>query len=206
MYTFAGLTSNPSTLVGTWAATTDAGVVYWDGSKWNPTMVLLLTDADTAVGPSGPTGSTGPQGSAGETGTTGAVGATGSAGATGSTGQAGQTGSTGPTGATGATGPAATPVCSLQTPSTGFSITVADDIDVLALNPAGALLAGTVTLSPNPEDLDVIEIISTQAITVLTVAANSGQTISGGGALAISITTGMSWRYIASLSKWIRRF
>src|SRR5258708_36309146 len=88
-YTFAGLPSNASTQIGTWAATTDAGVVYWDGSQWNPTMVLLLTDADTAVGPTGPTG---PQGTIGITGLTGAAGTTGQSGATGPTGPGGPTG------------------------------------------------------------------------------------------------------------------
>jgi hypothetical protein len=95
---------------------------------------------------------------------------------------------------------------SVQTPTTGFSITVPDDMDLLVLNPAGSLLAGTVTLPANPEDLDAVEITSTQTITTLTVNANTGQTISGGGALSVSMTTGLSWRYIASLAKWVRRY
>lgn len=214
-YAFEGLPSGPSTPVGTWAATTDAGIVYWDGDQWNTTAVSLLTDADHTVGQTGPagsigtsgaTGSTGPMGPQGPPGAAGSAGATGPAGPIGPIGPAGPTGAAGAIGATGATGPAATPVCSLQSPTTGFAITVTDDTDILALNPAGALLTGTVTLPPNPEDLDSIEIICTQTITTLTVAANTGQSIAGGGALSISIASGLSWRYIASLSKWVRRF
>lgn len=85
-----------------------------------------------------------------------------------------------------------------------FSYFMADAVGILVLNPAGLLAAGTVNLPPNPTDGWVVEISSTRTITVLTVAAS--QPITGGGALTIGAVAGLSWRYVASINTWVRRF
>lgn len=77
-----------------------------------------------------------------------------------------------------------------QTPSTGFSYTIYDGCELLALNPAGTLATGTVTMPPNPYHTQVVIISSTKIITALTLTPNSGQsfgftptTIPAGGVL-----------------------
>lgn len=86
----------------------------------------------------------------------------------------------------------------------GFNYEIADETQILVLNPAGLLASGTLTLSSNPTDGQIIEISSTQTVTALTV--NAGQTIKGAGVLTIGASTGLSWRYIQSINTWIRRY
>lgn len=61
---------------------------------------------------------------------------------------------------------------------TGFNITMATS--GVHLNPAGTLATGTVNLPLNPPDGAVAEISSSQVITALTVAANTGDAIVNG--------------------------
>lgn len=66
-----------------------------------------------------------------------------------------------------------------QTPTTGFSYTFAAGTTVLVMNPAGTLATGTITMPAAPVDGMTISFSSTQAITALTVAGNTGQSIVG---------------------------
>jgi hypothetical protein len=68
---------------------------------------------------------------------------------------------------------------SYQTPSTGFSITLAGNIWHTILNPSGTLATGTITMPASPVDGQIVDVRTTQTITALTVAANSGQSILG---------------------------
>ena len=70
---------------------------------------------------------------------------------------------------------------------TGFVITMATN--AVHLNPAGTLATGTVNLPLNPPDGCVAEISSSQVITALTVAANSGDVIVNGVLGAASTIT-----------------
>jgi len=70
---------------------------------------------------------------------------------------------------------------------TGFVVTMT--AAVLQLNPAGTLATGTVNLPLNPPDGCVAEISSTQVITALTVAANTGDVIVNGVLGAASTIT-----------------
>lgn len=92
----------------------------------------------------------------------------------------------------------------VQVVTVGFSVQIADTTQILVLNPAGLLASGAVTLAANPTDGQVIEISSTQTITVFTVSAS--QTIRGGGAITIGAATGLAWRYIQSINTWVRRY
>jgi hypothetical protein len=65
---------------------------------------------------------------------------------------------------------------SIQTPSTGFSITVSDAWSSLILDPAGTLASGTITFPPTPSNGRIINVSSTQTVTALTLSANTGQT------------------------------
>lgn len=64
-----------------------------------------------------------------------------------------------------------------QAPATGFSYTFGSGTQVLLMNPAGTLLTGTITMPANPSDGMTITFSSSQAITTLTVSANTGQSI-----------------------------
>jgi hypothetical protein len=66
-----------------------------------------------------------------------------------------------------------------QTPTTGFSITLADVAFHVVLVPAGTLATGTITMPAAPFDGQIVNIRSTQIITALTVSPNSGQTVLG---------------------------
>lgn len=92
---------------------------------------------------------------------------------------------------------------SRQTPTTGFSVTIADDVEALVLVPAGTLLTGTVTMPASPEDGQIVRISCTQQITVLTLSPNSGQTMVG--ALTTILALG-SAEYIYELpnTRWVR--
>lgn len=88
-------------------------------------------------------------------------------------------------------------------PLTGSSIDLTDDTQILVLNPAGTIASCGVELPGSPTDGQVIEISSTQTITVFTVTAAAA--ISGAGAITINALTPLSWRYIAALTRWVRR-
>lgn len=92
---------------------------------------------------------------------------------------------------------------SLQVPLTGFAITVPANVSVLALNPAGTLAAGAVTLIAAPVDGARVLISSTQTVTALTVSANTGQTLVGA---ATTVGLGVSVEYLYQLSSktWFR--
>jgi hypothetical protein len=88
-----------------------------------------------------------------------------------------------------------------QAATTGFSYTFPVGITTLILNPAGTLATGTVIMPAAPADGMTITISSSQIITLLTVSANTGQSIvsavttllAGGGAKYIYRATGTTW-------------
>lgn len=96
---------------------------------------------------------------------------------------------------------------SYQTPTTGFSITIGNNIQTLILDPAGALLTGTITMPPTPGDGQVVRITCTQNITTLTVAANAGQSIKNAPTgFTTSLTGDQGYEFIYRLANttWFR--
>jgi hypothetical protein len=89
-----------------------------------------------------------------------------------------------------------------QVLTTGFSYTFASGTQTLVVNPAGTLATGTVTMPAAPADGMVITITSTQPITALTVAANTGQTINNGGALGLAAGGSLSYVYRSANTAW----
>ena len=90
-------------------------------------------------------------------------------------------------------------------PVTGFSITVADGVTVLTLRPAGVLASGMITLPRNPLDGQTFECSTTQTITLLTITANTGQTVMGAAAY-LEWRAGFSYYYNTATSTWFRRY
>jgi hypothetical protein len=88
-----------------------------------------------------------------------------------------------------------------QVLTTGFSYTFAAGTTTLIANPAGTLATGTVTMPAAPGDGMVITIESTQQITALTVAANTGQSLVGGPTQLIP-NQPLSYVYRLSNTTW----
>ncbi len=86
-------------------------------------------------------------------------------------------------------------------PTTAFAYTFAAGIQNLVMNPAGTLAAGTITMPASPADGMTIRFSTSQAITALVVAANTGQSIvsavttlaAGGGAVYIYRLSNTTW-------------
>lgn len=94
---------------------------------------------------------------------------------------------------------------SLQAPTTGFTITIDDNVKTLALNPSGTLATGTITMPANPIDGQEVRVTSSQIVTTLTVLANAGQTISG-APTTITDTAGFAYIYNLSGTNWYRLY
>ena len=90
-----------------------------------------------------------------------------------------------------------------QVLTTGFSYTFATGITTLIAAPAGTLAAGTITMPGSPADGMVITITTTEEITALTIAGNSGQSIVNA---VTTLTAGSGANYIYRLTNttWYR--
>lgn len=94
---------------------------------------------------------------------------------------------------------------SLQVPTTGFSITIANNISTLILKPAGTLATGTITMPATPIDGQNVRFTSSQIITSLTVSPNSGQSIVG-APTTLGLGQGNAFIYSLSDTTWYRLY
>lgn len=92
---------------------------------------------------------------------------------------------------------------SLQTPSSGFAITMANNTPVLVLKPAGTLAVGAVLLPAVPVDGMIARVTSTQTITTLIVGPSPGQAITN-APTTILAGTGFSYLYRLLDNTWYR--
>jgi hypothetical protein len=93
------------------------------------------------------------------------------------------------------------PVVQYTTPTTGNTITLnSNGHTKLLINPAGTLLALTVTLPSSPSDGDIVSLASSQIVTGLTM--NGGTII--GALTALAVATFASYLYSGDASKWFR--
>lgn len=98
---------------------------------------------------------------------------------------------------------------SYQIPLTAFTITPANGVSYLLLNPGGTLGTGTLTMEAQPSDGQRFSIFTSQTQTAITVQANTGQTLDAGviglaQPTALTAKTTYTWRYIGSLATWVR--
>jgi hypothetical protein len=93
------------------------------------------------------------------------------------------------------------PIKQYSTPTTGSTVSVnANGYVCLFLNPAGSLVALTVSLPSSPTDGDVVEIHSSQAITTLTMS--NGTII--GALTTMAIAAFAKYRYYSDTTSWAR--
>ena len=91
-----------------------------------------------------------------------------------------------------------------QVLTTGFSYTFASGTTTLIAVPAGTLATGTITMPATPADGMVITITTTQQITALTIAGNTGQSIGGTQVALMAANSAMSFVYRQSNTTWYR--
>jgi hypothetical protein len=91
-----------------------------------------------------------------------------------------------------------------QVLTTGFSYTFASGTTTLIAVPAGTLATGTITMPGSPADGMVITITTTQQITALTIAGNTGQSIGGTQVSLMAANSAMSFVYRLSDTTWYR--
>jgi hypothetical protein len=89
-----------------------------------------------------------------------------------------------------------------QAPATGATITLADDDAHVIIDPAGTLAALTVKMCPNPFNGQFLNVVSSKAITTLTVSPNTGQTIGSGAPTALAAGQGFSAFYREANTTW----
>jgi hypothetical protein len=89
-----------------------------------------------------------------------------------------------------------------QTLTTGFSYTFAAGTQVLIINPADALATGTITMPALPVDGMTITISTSKTINTLTINANTGQSIVGGGAQSLGNNQGITYIYRLTDTTW----
>jgi hypothetical protein len=96
---------------------------------------------------------------------------------------------------------------SIQVPLTGFTITIANGVELLILQPAGVLATGTIVMPASAGDGDRLKISSTQTITALTLTPAKGQTIMNAPtALTVSTTGsyGVEFVFDGPSATWFR--
>ena len=93
---------------------------------------------------------------------------------------------------------------SVETLTTGFTFTVANDQPVLVIDAAGTLATGTINLPATPTHGFIVEVSSTQTITALTVSGN-GHTIKNAPTTLLA-GGGFSYRYDESVTTWFKRY
>ena len=89
-----------------------------------------------------------------------------------------------------------------QASTTGFSYTFAAGTQALIINPADALATGTITMPASPADGMTISVVTTKTINALTVNANAGQSIVGGGTLSLGNNQDVSYVYRLADTTW----
>ena len=95
----------------------------------------------------------------------------------------------------------ATPAVQYVAPTTGSTVNVATTGNiVLFINPAGSLLALTVTLPATPTNGDRVSIASSQVVTTLTM--NGGTII--GALTTLAVASFAAYSYSSDASSWFR--
>jgi hypothetical protein len=100
--------------------------------------------------------------------------------------------------------PVARGVTQYATPSaTGFSVTIGQGDDTwLILTPLAAYAAGTIVMPLAPEDKQTVQVVSTQAVTTLTVSGNGNGVV--GAPQAITSNGFFTMRFDAVADIWHR--
>ena len=89
-------------------------------------------------------------------------------------------------------------------PVAGFAHQIPISTGTCLLVPAGTIANGTVTLPASALEGFEQQIASSQQITALAVAANSGQTIVGATSFLLAAGSSVVYRFVAATSTWYK--
>lgn len=91
-------------------------------------------------------------------------------------------------------------------PAAGAAMIVPDGTQTYVMKPAATIATASVKFPAKPKDQQPFRLCTTQDITLLTITANTGQTISGGNPVAalMAANTSMAWVYSAVDSTWFK--
>lgn len=93
----------------------------------------------------------------------------------------------------------------IAAPSSGASIQIADDTQILIVNSPSTLATLTITLPQNPQDCNTVYIFSLNEITSLTLAAGSGEGIASGHTIStLGIKSSVKYVYDLATNSWYR--
>lgn len=87
-------------------------------------------------------------------------------------------------------------------PAAGFNLTVGDAEGHVILDPAAGLANGTITTPANPANGQMFDVRTTQTITALTVAANTGQNLGNGAPATLVAGTSFNAIFKESNATW----
>ena len=91
-----------------------------------------------------------------------------------------------------------------QTPATGFSYTIPDNIEVATLDPAGTLATGTVTLPRGQFQGQRVYLTTTAQITALTVTVPTGYNVKNAFSGTLAAGAGIAYYFNLSKNTWYR--
>ena len=94
---------------------------------------------------------------------------------------------------------------SKQIPSTGFSIAIPDKCSTVILDPAGSLVAGTLTMPATPGNGQILRVTSTQAVSTLTLSPHGAETIKNAPAAMVA-GVGFGYIYVTANTTWYRLY
>lgn len=93
---------------------------------------------------------------------------------------------------------------SKQVPTAGASITIPNNVSHLVLSPGATLATLTIITPATVYDGSLFCVFTTQAITALTMTANTGQTLNGALTAMTANQSAPCWVYSASNATWDR--
>ncbi len=90
------------------------------------------------------------------------------------------------------------------TPTTGTTITTTAQVQSLVANPAGTLLALTITFPPSPVNGQIFNIAISQIITTLTLNAGTGSATIDGTIVTSAVNSNGGWVYGSTANTWFK--
>lgn len=89
-------------------------------------------------------------------------------------------------------------------PATGFSQVISNNIDTLLIHATATLATGSITMPTTPVANQVVNITTDAIITLLTLSANTGQTLAGTTPTTITPDTPLKYKWSATDTKWFK--
>jgi hypothetical protein len=92
----------------------------------------------------------------------------------------------------------------VQVVATGFTHTIPVGLGLCLLTPAGTLATGTLTMPSAASDGLELKILSTYAVTALTLNPGAGQTLVGPAVTSLAAGVVVVFRWVTSTASWYR--